>query len=357
MGRYMTIARILLFLSIVRFGFAAPVAVREVHEVHVNVVDVAKDGTATSQKRTEPWDDCLTNAVDKTAVLMTPAPRHLQDSPDLNYSPWSSTEFNSVLPSPALSARSRPRSPGPGSTDDSHPPYYWSPPSVSSTGDSPPSPRPGSTDDSPPSPRPGSTDDSHPPYYWSPPSVSSTGDSPPSPRPGSTDDSPPSPRPGSTDDSHPPYYWSPPPASLTGDSPPLTPQHLWVPPSTLFTDSPPPFYWSPPSASSSEDALSTSSHGSPTEHSPPPSPPPSLPPPPHPDNSLPSSSPTLLHHSTDDHPQSSSEPPRPTDPLAKDFPDQSGSSNPAESEVTDFLSQVSKGKFKRRISDSGAVNL
>ena len=37
--------------TIVNFARAVPVVVQEVHRVHVDVVDVAEDGTATSQKR------------------------------------------------------------------------------------------------------------------------------------------------------------------------------------------------------------------------------------------------------------------------------------------------------------------
>jgi hypothetical protein len=126
----MAIVRIFLFLSIVRFALAAPVVVREVHKVHVNVVDVqAEDGTATSLKRWEPWDDRLTNAADsdQTSVPTIPAPRRLQVLQDLDHFPRSSTESNSAPSSPASSIGPHPRSPG-----ESPPPFYWSPPSASS---------------------------------------------------------------------------------------------------------------------------------------------------------------------------------------------------------------------------------
>jgi hypothetical protein len=42
--RYITIAWIFLILSIINFALAAPVLVRGVREMHVNVVDVAEDG-------------------------------------------------------------------------------------------------------------------------------------------------------------------------------------------------------------------------------------------------------------------------------------------------------------------------
>ena len=54
MRRYMAITRIFLFLSIVNIALTAPVVVRGVHEVHVNVVDVAEDRAVTSQKRYSP---------------------------------------------------------------------------------------------------------------------------------------------------------------------------------------------------------------------------------------------------------------------------------------------------------------
>src|SRR6266566_6064345 len=75
MRRYIAISRIFLFLSIVSFALAAPVVVREMHEVHVNVVDVAEDGTAISQTRKRwdsgPWDDRLVNAMDQISAPIT----------------------------------------------------------------------------------------------------------------------------------------------------------------------------------------------------------------------------------------------------------------------------------------------
>src|SRR5580698_264674 len=98
MCRYMAIALIFLLQSIVRFALAAPIVVRQ---VHVNVVDVAEDGAPT-----------LTNTADQTGVPTIPAPQQLQD---LDHFTRSSAESNSAPSSP-------------GSTDDSHPPYYyWSP--------------------------------------------------------------------------------------------------------------------------------------------------------------------------------------------------------------------------------------
>ena len=143
MRRYMTFARIFLILSIINFARAAPVVVRGVHEVHVNVVDVAEDGAATSQK---PWDsgrrDWLANAADETSSPTTPR------SPDLDHSglhgPRSSTRLNNAPPSSALSTGPHPRS-----KDGSPPPssgpaspladYSW-PSQVQANDPRPPSP-------------------------------------------------------------------------------------------------------------------------------------------------------------------------------------------------------------------------
>jgi hypothetical protein len=71
-----TTSRILLILSIVNFALAAPVAVREIHEVRVNMADVAKDGTGVShpQTRDDPWTQwSTTNAADRTSAPPSPA--------------------------------------------------------------------------------------------------------------------------------------------------------------------------------------------------------------------------------------------------------------------------------------------
>ena len=129
-GQYITIARIFLFLSIVRFVLAAPVVVREVHGMHVNVVGVAEDGAATSQKR---WDDWLANVADQTRAPTTP---RLPDSDHFGlHSPRSSTNnapsgsSGSALstgPHPRPRADSPPRlpdhpAPEPSLTDSPHP--------------------------------------------------------------------------------------------------------------------------------------------------------------------------------------------------------------------------------------------
>ena len=56
MRRHKTASQILLILSISNFVLAAPVAVREINEVCVNAVGVAKVGMAASEKRMDPGD-------------------------------------------------------------------------------------------------------------------------------------------------------------------------------------------------------------------------------------------------------------------------------------------------------------
>lgn len=63
MRRHTEIAsQILLILSIFNFVLAAPIAVQERNEVHVNAVDIAKVGMVASEKRMDPGDRFSTNA-------------------------------------------------------------------------------------------------------------------------------------------------------------------------------------------------------------------------------------------------------------------------------------------------------
>jgi hypothetical protein len=307
MRRYMTFTRIFLILSIINFARAAPVVVRGAHEVHVNVVDVAEDGTARSQKRWDsgPRDDWLANAADQTSAPTTPRLADLDHSG--LHSPRSSTRSNNAPSSSALSTGPHPRS-----KDDSPPPSSWSPNyppipdySLESWTDSPHPPRPYFSWESwlladnslPPSPDyslPSSTlaDSSHPPRPdnshplspgYSPSSSSSTDHSPPSLL--STDHPLPPPLPPSpgysasnswlADESHSPSSWSP-------DYP-------------------------PPSSSSTDHALSPS---------------------------LPSTS--GLHQSTDGYPPPSPEQPNPA-------------VSESESESSDLLDKLLRGKIRRRI--------
>ena len=361
----MTFSRIFIILFIINFALAAPVIVRGVYEVHVDEVDVAEHGTATSQKRWDsgPRHDWLS------------APTALQ-LPDLNDSglhrPRSSTRWDNAPSSSALSTGLHPRSKDDSSSSGSpvHSTTPWVPdqsvtsspdysvrptdssmPSSSSTGPHQPTsghplsssepPRPTEPDTKdfpsqllanplrdPPSPAPPPyhwspprtlLTDPPPPFYWSPPSVSSSpesGDSPidHSPVPSPYHWSPPS---TLLTESPPPLYWSPPSASSSPepvDSPPIDhspvpPPYHWPPPSTLLTDPPPSLYWSPPSASSSPEPVDSS----PTDHSPVP-------------------------------------PPNPEPSLAN--PVESGS----KSETEDFLDKLIKGKIKRHISRPGVVD-
>lgn len=137
----MAIAQTFLFLSIVNSALTAPVVVRgpAVHEVRVNVVDVADDGAVTSQKRYSPLS--LTDG-------------SLPPSPDY-FSPSSSPLRPRDDPNPKIpdhsSSSERPQSPDtppPRQTED---PLSSSrlgaasgaPQSPSLTGDEVDSPRPG----------------------------------------------------------------------------------------------------------------------------------------------------------------------------------------------------------------------
>ncbi|KAI0277604.1 hypothetical protein BGY98DRAFT_605312 [Russula aff. rugulosa BPL654] len=147
MCRRMAIARLFLFLSIVNFTLAAPVVLRGVHEVHANVVDVAEDGTATSQNW---WDVWLAKAVGQTSVPTT------QRLPDLDHPGLHNTRSNNVPSSSALLTGPRPRS------KDDFPPGLGSPnyspiqrvpdQSFTSTGNSNPDNSPSRPDNSLPSP-------------------------------------------------------------------------------------------------------------------------------------------------------------------------------------------------------------
>src|SRR5258707_13689961 len=61
MRRYVIASRILLILFVVNFALAAPVAVRGIHEVRVDMTDVTEGGTGASQKRMDPWDEWPTS--------------------------------------------------------------------------------------------------------------------------------------------------------------------------------------------------------------------------------------------------------------------------------------------------------
>ena len=104
-----------LFLSIVNFAFGAPV----VHEIHVNVADVAEDRAAASQKQRDVW---LANAQDQTS---TPKTLRL---PDLG--PRSSRRSNNAWSSSELSTGPHPRMEGdsrPGSWSPEYSPIAWVP--------------------------------------------------------------------------------------------------------------------------------------------------------------------------------------------------------------------------------------
>ncbi|KAF8490314.1 hypothetical protein F5888DRAFT_1892540 [Russula emetica] len=68
MQRHRIFARIilLLILSVINFALAAPVLVRGIREVRVDVMDVAEDVTPASRKRWNPSDKPWTNAADRS---------------------------------------------------------------------------------------------------------------------------------------------------------------------------------------------------------------------------------------------------------------------------------------------------
>lgn len=131
---YETTSRILLILSVINFAFAAPVAVRDIHEVRVDTADVAKDGTSASQsqtrKRLDSWAQwTTTNAVDRTGA--PPRPRVLENwfeqSPPT--SPETSVASNSAPESPvtSIASNSAPPTPVTPTTSDSAPSSPGSP--------------------------------------------------------------------------------------------------------------------------------------------------------------------------------------------------------------------------------------
>ncbi len=235
------VARIFLVLSIVIFARAAPaVLVREMHEVHIDVVNIAEDGIAASQKRWEPRCNWLTNAADQASTPTAPG------LPDLNPS-WELPRPHSPRSTASTRDDTRPNYSPPLNRLPTRPPPPnpdYSPPSSWSAGSSPSSP------------------DYSPPGSWltdnSPPSSSSTG-SPPS----NLDYSPPS-------------SWSTDHSSSSSWSTDHSSSSSWSinsPQNPGLTDGHSP---SPPSLSSVLSTGSTGSHPS-TDNHPPPSPEPARP--------------------------------------------------------------------------------
>jgi hypothetical protein len=278
MHRYMTFARIFLILSIINFARAAPVVVRRVHEVHVNVVDVAEDGTATSEKRWDsgPSDDWLANAADQTSVPTAPRLSALDHS-----GLQSSTRLNNAPSSSALLTGPHPRWDGPLP--------------LGSRASSPDSS--GSNQLSANNPRPPSPD-----FSW------------PSELPANN------PRPPSPD-----FSW---PSQLPAASPNYPPPHQSADDHSLSSSEP-----ARPTTPKTKDLLSQLN---PSQDPPSPAEP----------------------ETKDFLNQLGSGPSHLAEPETKDFLGQlgSGPSHVAEPETKDFLDLLLKGKIKRRISGSGAVN-
>lgn len=130
-----TTSRILLILCVANFALAAPVAVRDIHEVRLDMTDVAKGGTDASQsqtrKRWDPWTQLsTTNAADRTSTPPSPSdsedPDHwFAQSPPA--SPAMSVASNSAPPTPATSESAPPSSGSPsGSRGGASPEYRTS---------------------------------------------------------------------------------------------------------------------------------------------------------------------------------------------------------------------------------------
>ena len=368
---YMTFARIFLILSLIKFARAAPVVARGVHEVRVNAVDVAEDGTATSQKRWDsgPRDDwlALANMADQTSAPTAPQLPDLVHSESGPHSPRSSTRLSNAPSSSALSTGPHPRSkegiPPPSSRSPNYSPIpkpdqsFTSSPKFAlprgwsaTAGPSGPSGPSGPAGFSSPSWLP--ADNSRPPspdFSW-PSHVPAADNS----RPPSPDFSWPSHVPAA-DNARPPspdFSW-PSHVPAADNARPPSPDFSWqshVPAADNSRPPSPDFSWPShvPAADNSHPPIpdgysSTGLHQSADNSRPP----------------IPDGySSTGLHQSADNHPQSSSEPPRPTEPETKDYLSRlgAGPSHFADFETKDFLSQLLKGKIKRRNSGSGAVN-
>ena len=118
----MAISRISLFLFIIRFALAVPVVAREVHEVRVNVVDVAGGGTVTSQNRWDsgPRDDWLVNTANQAIAPTTPRLSDLDDS-ELHSTKTSTRSNDALLSSTRPHARAKDDPASPGPADNSQP--------------------------------------------------------------------------------------------------------------------------------------------------------------------------------------------------------------------------------------------
>ena len=148
MRRYKIASWIFLILSVFKFALAAPVVVRETHEVRVNAVDVAKVGMAVPEKRMNPGDQASTNAgylTDESVWTWRTI------SSDTASSSSSSGELDTAASGASSTGSNRASSTGSNTGPASNP----SPPHSVSTDDSPPqSPQPAPDHPPPQSPQP-----------------------------------------------------------------------------------------------------------------------------------------------------------------------------------------------------------
>jgi hypothetical protein len=129
-----TTSRILLILCVANFALSAPVAERDIHEVRVDMADVAKDRTGASQSQTRKWLDpwtqlSTTNAADRTSTPLSPRGSEYPDhwfAQSPRASPATSVASNSMPSSPVTSIASNSAPPTP-ETSESAPPTPGSP--------------------------------------------------------------------------------------------------------------------------------------------------------------------------------------------------------------------------------------
>src|SRR5258707_2790765 len=98
-----TITRILLTLSAINFAFAAPVTLGRIHEVRVDVTDVSKDGTVTSQKLWDLSGERSMNVADWMSAPLIPRSSdsdHWLEGPHNARSPGDSDDPGTSNPQP-----------------------------------------------------------------------------------------------------------------------------------------------------------------------------------------------------------------------------------------------------------------
>jgi hypothetical protein len=128
MRQLVIVSRIYLVLSIINFALAAPLVTRERHEVRVDVVDIAKDGTAVSQTPSR-WDsrDTWSGSNEKDWKDASPGPESSEEPEPAPNSPWSDSGSNFNSPPRSSSSTSSIESPSwpPLGPTHAYPPPSW----------------------------------------------------------------------------------------------------------------------------------------------------------------------------------------------------------------------------------------